>query len=88
MHAETFDIVVRIIQRADFQLAAVARSRVHFPNVQGSAEAFARPLIYLPREYSICGSSSDFNASVTTGVLSICLSNEAIDRVLLSSTAL
>ena len=33
MHAEAFDIVVRIIQRADLQLAAVARAGIHLTNV-------------------------------------------------------
>ena len=46
MHAEAFDIVVRIIQRADLQLATVARSGVHFANVQRSAKTFACMLIY------------------------------------------
>ncbi len=49
MHAEAFEIVVRIIQGSDLQFAAVAGPRVDLSYMQRTAKNFAGVLVDLSR---------------------------------------
>jgi len=50
METEPLQVVVRVVQRADLQLAAVARARVHLPDVQRAPEEPAGAFVDPPRE--------------------------------------